>query len=491
MAQVKIQNLTFSYDGYYENIFENVNFSFDTDWKIGLIGRNGRGKTTFLNLLLGKFKYNGKIVASTHFDYFPYEVKNKERMSIDLVEEISPETELWKVMKNFKDLDLNESCLYQYFNTLSNGEQTKLLLAILFAKENNFLLIDEPTNHLDYKSQESVKNFLSKQKGFIIVSHSRDLIDCCVDHIISINKNDIEIQKGNFSTWWINRQNQDNFELMQNERLKKDILKLQESAKERLGWATQVEKSKNKRVSGLRPDKGYIGHKSAKMAKSAKVIEQRRNKAIEEKGKLLKNIEKQDDLFLNSIEIKKETIIVVKDLSIFYGDKEVAKNINFNVEYGDKLAVCGVNGSGKTSLLKILCGEDIKHYGKIYKDSKLKISYVSQQYEWTEGNLIEFAKEYKLDQTKFFTMLFKLGFKREQFNADIKKFSEGEKKKILIAKSLCEEANLYIWDEPLNYIDVISRLQIEHLLENTDITLIFVEHDMTFVKNIANKIVNI
>ena len=314
MAQVKIQNLTFSYDGYYENIFENVNFSFDTDWKIGLIGRNGRGKTTFLNLLLGKFKYNGKIVASTHFDYFPYEVKNKERMSIDLVEEISPETELWKVMKNFKDLDLNESCLYQYFNTLSNGEQTKLLLAILFAKENNFLLIDEPTNHLDYKSQESVKNFLSKQKGFIIVSHSRDLIDCCVDHIISINKNDIEIQRGNFSTWWINRQNQDNFELMQNERLKKDILKLQESAKERLGWATQVEKSKNKRVSGLRPDKGYVGHKSAKMAKSAKVIEQRRNKAIEEKGKLLKNIEKQDDLFLNSIEIKKETIIVVKEV---------------------------------------------------------------------------------------------------------------------------------------------------------------------------------
>lgn len=491
MAQINIQNLTFSYDGNYENIFENVSFSFDTDWKIGLIGRNGRGKTTFLNLLLGKLKYNGKIVTSTHFDYFPYEVKHKEKMVIDLLEEVSPEIELWETMKNFKDLDLDENCLYQRFETLSNGEQTKLLLAILFAKENNFLLIDEPTNHLDYKSQECVKNFLSKQKGFIIVSHSRELIDCCVDHIISINKNDIEIQKGNFSTWWKNRQNQDNFELMQNERLKKDILKLQESAKERLEWATQVENSKNKRVSGLRPDKGYIGHKAARMAKSAKAIEQRKNKAIEEKEKLLKNIEKQDDLFLNSIKIKKETMIIVKDLSIFYDNKEVAKNINFDVEYGDKLAICGANGSGKTSLLKILCGADIKHNGEVYKDRKLKISYVSQQYEWTEGNLIEFAKEFKLDQTKFFTMLFKLGFKREQFNSDIKKFSEGEKKKIFIAKSLCEEANLYIWDEPLNYIDVISRLQIEQLLKNTNITLIFVEHDMAFVKNIANKIVNI
>ena len=377
MAQINIQNLTFSYDGNYENIFENVSFSFDTDWKIGLIGRNGRGKTTFLNLLLGKLKYNGKIVTSTHFDYFPYEVKHKEKMGIDLLEEtthfdyfpyevkhkekmgidlleeISPEIEPWEVMKNFKDLDLNECCFYQSFDTLSNGEQTKLLLAILFAKANNFLLIDEPTNHLDYKSQEGVKNFLSKQEGFIIVSHSRDLIDCCVDHIISINKNDIEIQKGNFSTWWKNRQNQDNFELMQNERLKKDILKLQESTKERLGWASQVESSKNKRVSGLRPDKGYIGHKAARMAKSAKAIEQRRNKAIEEKEKLLKNIEKQDDLFLNSIKIKKETMIIVKDLSIFYDNKEVVKNINFNVEYGDKLAVCGGNGSGMEKSIKI------------------------------------------------------------------------------------------------------------------------------------------
>lgn len=132
MAQVKIQNLTFSYDGNYENIFEKVSFSYDTDWKIGLIGRNGRGKTTFLNLLLGKLKYNGKIVTSTYFDYFPYEVKHKEKMVIDLLEEVSPEIGLWEVMKNFKDLDLNESCLYQRFDTLSNGEQTKLLFLLFY-----------------------------------------------------------------------------------------------------------------------------------------------------------------------------------------------------------------------------------------------------------------------------------------------------------------------------------------------------------------------
>ena len=491
MAQINIQNLTFAYDGNGENVFENVSLSFDTDWKIGLIGRNGRGKTTLLNLLLGKYEYKGKITSSVHFDYFPYEIEDKSKPAIELIAKIGPEIEIWEVMKKFKELQLDEDCLYQPFDTLSNGQQTKLLLAILFAKENNFLLIDEPTNHLDYASRDCVKNFLNKQKGFIVVSHDRDFIDNCVDHIISINRKDIEIQKGNFSTWWQNRQNQDDFELMQNEQLKKDISKLQESAREKKIWSNKVENSKSTRVSGVKPDKGAIGHKAAKMAKRSKVIENRQNRAIEEKAKLLKNIERQDDLFLNSTRFKGDVILSVKDLSIFYGEKLVAKDINFEVENGEKIAICGQNGSGKTSLLKLICGEDIRHTGKIFKSSGIKISYISQRYDWLKGTLIDFARENSIDQTRFLTMLFKLGFKREQFEIDIDSFSAGQKKKVLIAKSLCEEANLYIWDEPLNYIDVISRIQIEQLLRNSNITLIFGEHDSAFVKNLANKIVKI
>ena len=492
MAQINIQNLTFGYDGASENVFENASFSFDTNWKIGLIGRNGRGKTTLLNLLLGNMEYSGNISRNVHFDYFPYEVWDKKKTAIDILPEIYPEYDLWEVMKKLHDLELDEECLYQPFETLSNGQQTKLLLAVLFTKENKFLLIDEPTNHLDFQSRECVKRFLNKEKGFIVVSHDRDFIDACVDHIISINKNNIEIQKGNFSSWWENRKNQDNFEINQNQKLKKDIARLEESVAQTQRWSDKVEKTKNgTRIAGLRPDKGAIGHKAAKMAQRSKAIEFRQNKAIEAKSKLLKNIEKQDDLFLNSEHLKDNVLIEVKNLSIFYGEKKIFEGLNFSVENGDRVAICGQNGSGKTSLLKFILGEDIKYSGSIYKSGRLKISYISQKYDWLCGTLVDFAKENNIDQTRFVTMLIKLGFSRNLFDANLQDFSEGQKKKVLIAKSLCEEANLYVWDEPLNYIDVISRIQIEELLKDANITLIFVEHDNAFVRNIATKRVQI
>ena len=492
MAQINIQKLTFCYDGASENVFENASFSFDTNWKIGLIGRNGRGKTTLLNLLLGNMEYSGNISRNVHFDYFPYEVRDKKKTAIDILPEIYPEYDLWEVMKKLHDLELDEECLYQPFETLSNGQQTKLLLAVLFTKENKFLLIDEPTNHLDFQSRECVKRFLNKEKGYIVVSHDRDFIDACVDHIISINKNNIEIQKGNFSSWWENRKNQDNFEMNQNQKLKKDIARLEESVAQTQRWSDKVEKTKNgTRIAGLRPDKGAIGHKAAKMAQRSKAIEFRQNKAIEAKSKLLKNIEKQDDLFLNSEHLKDNVLIEVKNLSIFYGEKKIFEGLNFSVENGDRVAICGQNGSGKTSLLKFILGEDIKYSGSIYKSGRLKISYISQKYDWLCGTLVDFAKENNIDQTRFLTMLIKLGFSRNLFDANLQDFSEGQKKKVLIAKSLCEEANLYVWDEPLNYIDVISRIQIEELLKDANITLIFVEHDNAFVRNIATKRVQI
>ncbi len=492
MSQINIQNLTFGYDGTSENVFENINFYFDTNWKIGLIGRNGKGKTTLLNLLLGKYEYKGKIYGLVNFEYFPYEIKNKKLPIFNIISDIYPDYELWKILIKMNELELEEDCLYCPFENLSNGQQTKLLLAILFTKENNFLLIDEPTNHMDSSSRECVQRFLNKQKGFMVVSHDRDFLDNCVDHIISINKNDIEIQKGNFTTWWENKQNQDNFEIAQNEKLKKDISRLEESINQTLKWSKLIENSKNgTRIAGLRPDKGAIGHKAAKMAQRAKAIEFRQKNMLEEKTNLLKNIEKQDDLFLNFKENKSDTLLEVKELSIFYDKKKVLDNLSFSIKNGDKVAISGNNGSGKTSLLKVLMGEDIKYTGLVYKSKKTKISYISQKYDFLCGSLIEFAKDNNLNQTKFFTMLVKLGFTKEQLKINIENFSAGQKKKVLISKSLCEEANLYIWDEPLNYIDVISRIQIEQLLKEANITLIFVEHDKAFVRNISTQIIEI
>lgn len=221
MSMIKVENLTFAYPSSYDNIFENVSFIIDTDWKLGFIGRNGRGKTTFLNLLLGKYEYNGKIISSVQFDYFPYQVDDKNKLTEDILKTIAQTAEEWEFMRELSYLEADVDIIYRPFSTLSNGEQTKALLAALFLNENHFLLIDEPTNHLDTKARETVAAYLKRKKGFILVSHDRRFLDSCVDHVLSLNRTNIEVQNGNFSTWIKNFEMQQESELAQSERLKK------------------------------------------------------------------------------------------------------------------------------------------------------------------------------------------------------------------------------------------------------------------------------
>nr|WP_145163710.1 Lsa family ABC-F type ribosomal protection protein [Paenibacillus terrae] len=492
MSQIYVSNLTFAYEGSYDNIFENVHFQIDTDWKLGFTGRNGRGKTTFLRLIQGQLEYSGTISANVEFDYFPFEVQHKEYLTIDVIGEVYPDYLHWKLIRELNWLKVSEDVLYRPFNTLSNGEQTKVLLAALFIKDNRFLLIDEPTNHLDLHARKLVADYLNRKSGFILVSHDRAFLDRCVDHILSINKTNIEIQKGNFSTWWENKQRQDQFELAQNEKLKRDVQRLSDSAKRTSGWSHEVESTKNgTRNSGSKVDKGYIGHKAAKMMKRSKAIQQRQLSAIEEKSKLLKNIENAESLQIAPLPFYKERLAELDHISVSYESKTVCEDVTFEIQQGERIALSGANGSGKSSILKLICGEDIPYNGGFHKDAQLKISYVAQDTSHLRGDLSEYAKSCGIDESLFKSILRKLDFSRLQFEKDISTYSGGQKKKVLIARSLSERAHLYIWDEPLNFVDVISRMQIEELLLEYTPTLLFVEHDSEFVSNIATKVVEL
>ncbi|WP_346902987.1 ATP-binding cassette domain-containing protein, partial [Faecalicatena contorta] len=240
MSRIQITNLTFSYDTSFDPIFEDVSFQIDTDWKLGFIGRNGRGKTTFLNLLLGKYDYSGTISASVDFEYFPYPVEHPEEMTLSIIEDVNPLAENWQICKELNLLDADPEILYRPFSSLSNGERTKVLLAALFLKENAFLLIDEPTNHLDIRAREKVARYLSSKSGFILVSHDRAFLDECIDHVLSINKADIEIQKGTFSSWFANKEAQDKMELERNVQLKQDIRRLEEASRRTERWSDKI-----------------------------------------------------------------------------------------------------------------------------------------------------------------------------------------------------------------------------------------------------------
>jgi lincosamide and streptogramin A transport system ATP-binding/permease protein len=492
MTLINVSNLTFAHYGSYDNIFENVSFQIDTDWKLGFTGRNGRGKTTFMNLLLGKYEYSGHISSSVTFEYFPFHVEHPEYHTIDVVEGIYPDYQLWELMRELTLLRVSDDVLYRPFESLSSGEQTKVLLAALFLKENSFLLIDEPTNHLDMEARKLVSQYLNSKSGFILVSHDRTFLDNCVDHILSINRTNIEIQKGNFSDWWLNKERQDNYELGENDKFRKDIKRLSDAAKRTNNWSNEVEKSKNgTRNSGSKVDKGYVGHKAAKMMKRSKSIEQRQQSAIDEKSKLLKNIENSDSLKISQLAYHKPQLVELEHVSIYYGDKSVIHDISFSIEQGERIAIAGKNGSGKSSLIKLINGEDLRYTGTFRKGSQLKISYVSQDTSHLQGNLTDYARDHGIDESLFKAILRKLDFSRVQFEKDMFSFSGGQKKKVLIAKSLCEKTHLHIWDEPLNFIDVISRMQIEELLLEYTPTIFFVEHDRAFCENIATKVINL
>ena len=491
MSLINISHLTFAYDGSYDKVFDDVSFQIDTDWKLGFTGRNGRGKTTFLRLLLGQLEYGGSITASVNFEYFPCEPRHPEWLAWEALEELEPELERWRLLREMARLELEEDVLYRPFATLSHGEQTKLSLALLFLREGGFPLIDEPTNHLDAHGREVVSRYLSGKKGFLLVSHDRVFLDGCVDHILSINRANIEIQKGNYSSWWENKRRQDAFELAENEKLQKEIGRLRESVREKARWSDTAEGRKTG-ISRLQVDnvKGWRplqGAKSKKQMARAKAIEERREAAIEEKEKLLKNREYQNPLKLSQTVYHSHRLLVLRDLTVDYGNGPIFQPVSLELMQADRLALLGRNGSGKSSLIKLLCGEEIPYSGLLEKGSGLQISYVPQDAGDLRGDLSDYARLYGIDESIFKTILIKLDFSRSQFEKDMSEFSAGQKKKVLIARSLCEKAHLHIWDEPMNYIDVISRMQIEELILEHRPTLLFVEHDRAFCDQVATK----
>ncbi|MCL2855273.1 MAG: ABC-F type ribosomal protection protein [Defluviitaleaceae bacterium] len=487
MSQISVQNLTFAYEGSYDNIFEDATFKLDTAWKLGFVGRNGRGKTTFLNLLRGKYEYSGQITASVKFDYFPYHVVDKTAPTQAVVDEICVDYQGWELARELSLLDVEEGVLARPFNTLSNGEQTKVMLAALFLNQNNFLLIDEPTNHLDYHGRKAVSEYLNSKQGFIVVSHDRAFLDGCVTHILSINRADIQVVRGNFSSWWDNKKQQDGFEMAENQRLKREIGRLEATAGQKRKWADDLDATK----AGQGNARHVVGEKVRKLNKRVKNLEKRQDRAIEEKSGLLKNVEQADDLKIFPLKYRAEQLVALRDISISYGGNVVCKNVSFAVERGDRISLRGRNGSGKSSIIKLICGEDVPFTGEFRRGSRLEISYVSQDTSHLAGGLTDFAKTHELDESLFKAILRQLDFSRIQFDKDMADFSGGQKKKVLLAKSLCKPAHLLIWDEPLNFVDVLSRIQIEDLLLKYQPTILFVEHDKVFSDKVATKTVDL
>lgn len=502
MAQINVSHLTFCYEGGLENIFEDVSFSVDTDWKLGLLGRNGKGKTTFLKLLQGRYPYGGTISARTAFDYFPYTVSEEQTLlpAAEFMEELKSGCEAWRVIRELEQLGQEAEILYRPFAGLSPGEQTKILLAVLFSGENDFLLIDEPTNHLDQASRETVKRYLASKKGFILVSHDRDLLDFCVDHVLVLNRRTIELQSGNFSTWQENKQRRDQFEQAENEKHLKEIGKLKQAAARTAAWADKNEGTKIgfdpiEEHDRSKDTRAFLGAKTKKMQSRVKQMERRIHREIREKEGLLADLERSADLKIMPLRHHRETLVDIREYAARYEDavEPLFEGLTFHVGRGQRIALHGSNGCGKSTLLKMILWKagvireplPIRESGVCETASGLVISYVSQDTSMLRGSISQFCKDRELEESLFCAILRQLDMERVQFLKGMEEYSEGQKKKVLIAASLLTPAHLYVWDEPLNYVDVFSRMQIEKLIMEYEPTMLFVEHDIRFREKIA------
>ena len=497
MGTIQLTNLTFNYPDQVEPLFNHVTLKFDASWRLGLIGRNGRGKTTLLKLLQRQLPFEGQLTTDLDCQYFPQTIKDPTWLTRDILMQLGhlDESTFWQIERELQGLQVAPEIVWQPFDTLSPGEQTKTLLALLFIDDQHFQLIDEPTNHLDQEGRAVVAQYLKRKSGFIVISHDRHFLNQVIDHVLAINRADITVHQGNYETWQTAYTQQEQTEIQANHQLNHDIKRLTQTAQQKAQWSQQAERGKNAasvKNESANLDKGFIGHRAAKVMKRATAITNRAEQAVDAKQQLLKNVEIAEPLTLKPLPLRAQQFVLQATELTLQATPNVPLNqpLSLVVKPGEQIVVAGPNGAVKSTVIKALLAlptTTLIHHGQLELNQQLKISYLPQNFDQLAGSLADFSLEKQVELEALLGMLRKLGFDRQLFSHRLETMSMGQKRKVALARSLCEEAHLYLWDEPLNYLDVITRQQVQTLIETQRPTLLLIDHDVDFVTAVATR----
>lgn len=487
MQTITIRNLNFAYPGQ-PALFTDCNLDFNSNWRLGLVGRNGRGKTTLLQILQGRWDYRGRVTSKLNFAYFPLKITDQTLLSGDALLAACPNQALeqWQIERELGLLGVDPALLWQPYQTLSGGERTKVQLATLFAQDNSFFLLDEPTNHLDLPGRRQVAAYLAhKQSGFIITSHDQDFLDQVIDHTLVIERHQLVLSQGNYSAYRRHKEQRDQHAQAANRQLKAEIKKLTAARQQRLQWAQRAEGEKK---GNSHADKGFIGAKAAKMMKKTIATANQLDQAITERQGLLENVEEVVPLTLNYQPAHQQTLLSLDQVSLALAGRQLFRPLTCTVHRQEQLALIGPNGVGKSSLIKAIAGRFTGELsGKISRPTGITVSYVRQDYATNTGSLRQFADRYSLPYDLLLSLLRKLGMDRATFTVPIEQMSMGQQKKVELARSLLTPAQLYVWDEPLNYLDTYNQQQLIQLVKEYRPPLLFVEHDQHFINAVASQ----
>ncbi len=497
-----------SYGG--NEILKGVSFQVNPNEKVGLVGRNGAGKTTVFRLITGQeaadtgevIKINGLKMGllDQHVDFEENETVHTAALSA--FKEIHDIEAEMRVLEKTMETDHSEEVLHKYADlqtafehadgftyaaraesvllglgfptetwtlntkTLSGGQKNRLGMARLLLSSADILLLDEPTNHLDVDAVEWLEDFLKEyDKTYVVISHDRYFLDRVTNRIIEIDRGVAVTYKGNYSQYLTERELRREQQLREYENQQALINKTQEFIRRNLeGQKTKQAKSRRTLLARMERIEAVTSEKSG------------------------------GNFGLKQVERTGNNVLTIEDLTIGYDKKVLAQKLNFSLHRGDALGIIGGNGTGKTTLLKTILGSIRELDGKMHWGTKTNIGYYSQNLEDLEprNEVIQELRRVapSADNGTLRGFLAKFLFSGEDVFKNVSTLSGGEKGRLALAKLIYSQKNVLVLDEPTNHLDIPSRESLENALDEYDGTIITVSHDRFFLDKIANQMLS-
>ena len=494
-------------------ILDGLTFQVDTGERVGLLGPNGCGKTTLLRILTGVVDYDeGEVMIApgkrlgliSQIPVYPqgYTVedvidtafeplhKMEEEMAALAGRMADGETDpailsrYDKLTAAFQagggyemdtnknkvcnGLSISQAMREQPFDKLSGGEKTRVNLGRLILEDTDILLLDEPTNHLDLRATEWLEEYLEKFKGTVLtVSHDRYFLDKVVDRVIEIQNGKAEFYSGNYSFYAVEKERRYEEKLKQYEKEQAKIQQLEKAAEQLRIWA-------------------YSGND--KVFKRAQSMEKRieRMRVTDRPKK-----ERKMEVRFGEREFRGDEVLTIKNLKKSFGERTLFSDVNLEVAGGERIALLGDNGTGKSTLIKILMGEEEPDSGKLRLGPTVKIGYLPQiiHFDHPERSLVD-TMIYDLDCTAQTARnrLASFKFRGEDVFKSVSTLSGGEQSRLRLCMLMDSQINLLILDEPTNHLDIQSREWIEEAVEEYEGNLLFVSHDRYFIDRFATRI---
>ncbi|PEF05057.1 ABC transporter ATP-binding protein [Bacillus thuringiensis] len=515
MTICSVNNVTKSFGG--NTIFENISLEIKNGERVGLVGRNGSGKTTIFGLLTGMESLDagaihmkkgtriGHVAQIPKFDEVltVYDVlssafkveKELEKEMHALEKNMAVEQEqsaLEKLMERYGviqekfaffggyEIEANimkvanglqvTDLFSRVFTELSGGEQTKVSLAYMLLQKPDLLLLDEPTNHLDLFAVEWLEQFLKEYTGTVmVISHDRYFLDEVVTKIFDLEDGEIHVYHTNYSQFVEEKEERLLQEFQAYQEQQKKIKKMKEAIKRLREWANQANP----------PNEGL--HKRARnMERALERIEKLKRPILERK---------QMGLQFEGQERSGKDVVVMKEVSKGFAGRPLFEQANLHVRFQERAAIVGRNGTGKTTLLKLLLEEINPDVGEIRIGSSVKIGYLSQHtYGNVKSNVLEAFREYvAVTEGETRHILAKFLFYGPAVFKKVTQLSGGEKMRLRLAQLMYQDINFLILDEPTNHLDIESREVLEEALEQYNGTILAVSHDRYFLNKLFEK----